>query len=184
MLAGTLFGLKLLYIAATAAVLPMTQGALYVSTARVRIEAVLDAVKLSPDQLLIDLGCGDARVLRIACRRYGVRAVGYEINLLAFFKAVFLCLFYRRIRLKLANFWRADISNADVIFCYLYPDVLERLGAKLSKELKPGATVVSGNFPLPGWTPNEIISCVQPLYNSPFYIYRNFRSNASGVQQG
>jgi hypothetical protein len=183
LLAGSLFGLKLLYIAATAAVLPMTQGALYVSTARVRIEAVFDAVKLSPDQLLIDLGCGDARVLRSACRRYGVRAVGYEINLLAFLKAVFLCLFYPGIRLKLADFWQADISKADVIFCYLYPDVLERLRAKLAEELKPGATVVSGNFPLPGWTPDDVISCEQPLYNSPLYIYRTFRSKGPGSRQ-
>ena len=176
LLAGTLFGLKILYIATTAAVLPMTQGALYVSTARVRIEAVLDAVHMSADQLLIDLGCGDGRVLRRACRRYGVRAIGYEINLLAYLKAIFLSLFHPKICLKLSDFWRADLSRADVIFCYLYPDVLKRLSAKLHKELKPGATVISGNFPLPGWTPIDVITCEQPLYNSPVYIYRNIQT--------
>jgi hypothetical protein len=183
MLAGTLFGLKILYIAATTAVLPMTQGALYVSTARVRIAAVLDAIELSPDQQLIDLGCGDARVLRSACRRYGMRAVGYEINLLAYLKAVALCLFYPGIQVKLRDFWQADISEADVVFCYLYPDVLERLRLKLGRELRPGATVISGNFPLPGWIPNEVISCEEPLYNSPFYIYRNFHNQVSGGGQ-
>jgi hypothetical protein len=161
----------------------MTQGALYVSTARVRIETVLDAVKLSPGQQLIDLGCGDARVLRSACRRYGVRAVGYEINLLAYLKAVTLCVFYPGIQLKLRDFWRADISEADVVFCYLYPDVLERLRRKLDRELKPGATVISGNFPLPGWKPNRVISCDQPLYDSPFYIYHNFHDEAAGDGQ-
>ena len=174
--AGTLFGLKILYIATTAAVLPMTQGALYVSTARVRIQAFLDAVNMSADQLLIDLGCGDARVLRSACRRYGVRAIGYEINLLAYLKAYLLSLFHPKIRLKLSDFWRADISRADVVFCYLYPDVLKRLSVKLRKELKPGANVISGNFPLPGWTPIKVITCQRPLYNSPLYIYRNTRT--------
>ena len=173
LLAGTLFGLKILYIATTTAVLPVTQGALYVSTARVRIEALLDAVNMSADQLFVDLGCGDGRVLRGANKRYGVRAVGYEINLLAYLKAMGLSLFKPRIRLKLRNFWRADISKADVVYCYLYPDVLDRLKVKLRNELKAGATVISGNFPLPGWTPSEVITSDHPLYNSPLYIYRD-----------
>ena len=182
--AGTLFGLKILYIAATTAVLPVTQGALYVSTARVRIEAFLDAVNMSADQLFIDLGCGDGRVLRCANKRYGVRAVGYEINLLACLKAMGLSLFKPRIRLKIRNFWRADISEADVIYCYLYPDVLDRLSLKLRNELKSGGTVISGNFPLPGWTPTEVITCNQSLYNSPLYIYRDIETDqqSSGIK--
>ena len=171
--AGILFGLKILYAATTAAVLPVTQGAVYVSTARVRLAAFMDAVGMSEDQLLLDLGCGDGRVLRCAHKRFGVRAVGYEINPLAYLKAAVLCLPYPRIRLNLQNFWQADLSEADVVFCYLYPDVLKRLSDKLAAELKPGATVASGNFPLPGWTPSEIVTCSRPLYNSPIYIYRN-----------
>ena len=177
LMAGAMFGLKILYIAATTAVLPMTQGALYVSTTRVRIEAFLDAVIMTADQLFVDLGCGDGRVLRCANKRYGVRAIGYEINLLAYIKARCLSLLHPQIRLKLRNFWQADISNADVIFCYLYPDVLDRLSEKLCKELKTGATVISGNFPLPGWTPSEVITCDQALYNSPLYIYRDKKTN-------
>lgn len=170
--AGALFGLKILYIATTAAALPVTQGALYVSTARVRINVFLSAVHMTPDQTLVDLGCGDGRVLRGACKRYGVRAVGYEINLLAYLKARCLCLFTPGIRLVLRNFWHADISQADVVYCYLYPDVLKRMALKLGTELKPGAVVVSGNFPLPGWRPSEVVAGARPLYNSPLYIYR------------
>ena len=177
--AGVLFGLKIIYIVATAAALPVTQGALYVSTARVRINAFLNAVKMTPDQLLVDLGCGDGRVLRSANRRYGLSAIGYEINLLAYLKARCLCVFRPNIRLVLKNFWQADISGADVVYCYLYPDVLKRLAAKLSAELKPGAIVVSGNFPLPGWVPSEVLTCSRSLYNSPVYIYHHIHTNAS-----
>jgi SAM-dependent methyltransferase len=176
--AGIVFGLKILYIATTAAALPVTQGALYVSTARARIHTFLDAVRMTPEQNLVDLGCGDGRVLRYANKRYGVRAVGYEINLLAYLKARCLCLFKPGIRIALKNFWQADISEADVIFCYLYPDVLKRLALKLSQELKPGAVVVCGNFSLPGWSPSEVLRCARPVYNSPLYIYRNTRPNA------
>lgn len=181
---GALFGLKILYIATTAAALPVTQGALYVSTARVRIKAFLSAVSMTPDQILVDLGCGDGRVLRQANKRYGLHAIGYEINLLAYLKARSLCLFKPGIRLVLKNFWQADISQADVVYCYLYPDVLKRLALKLSTELKPGAVVVSGNFPLPGWRPSEVLTIARPLYNSPLYIYRNIESTQQRTIKG
>jgi hypothetical protein len=45
-LTGVFFGLKLAYVICTAVVLPATQGALYVSTSRVRISAFLDAVAM------------------------------------------------------------------------------------------------------------------------------------------
>lgn len=171
--AGALFGLKLFYIAATAAVLPLTRGALYVSTARVRIDAFLASVHMSAGELLVDLGCGDGRVLRRANERYGVRGIGYELNLMAYLKARLLCRRYPAIRLRMANFWRADVSCADVVYCYLYPDVLRPLALKLKQELKPGAVVATGNFPLPGWRPIEVVRCGRGLYGSPIYIYRN-----------
>jgi hypothetical protein len=71
-LAGGLFALKIVYVLGIALVLPFTQGALYVSTSRVKIAAFIDAVPMSADQTLVDLGCGDGRVLREAQRRYGV----------------------------------------------------------------------------------------------------------------
>jgi cyclopropane fatty-acyl-phospholipid synthase-like methyltransferase len=41
-------------------------------------------------RLLVDTGCGDGRVLRQVFTRYGVRAVGYELNLLAYVKVKLL----------------------------------------------------------------------------------------------
>lgn len=74
-------------------------------------------------------------------------------------------------------------TTADVVYCYLYPDVLKRLAVKLRTELKPGAMVVSGNFPLPGWRPSEVLTCARPLYNSPLYIYRKIHTTPQGQQQ-
>ncbi|MGD8991497.1 MAG: class I SAM-dependent methyltransferase, partial [Desulfobacterales bacterium] len=86
-LAGGLFILKIIYALSIALVLPTTQGALYVSTSRAKISAFINAVPMTSDHKLVDLGCGDGRVLREAQKRYGVRAVGYEINPLAYLKA-------------------------------------------------------------------------------------------------
>ncbi len=169
---GLLFAIKVLYGLSIALVLPVTRGALYVSTARVRIAAFLDVLTPSPGQLLVDLGCGDGRVLRSACRRYPIRAEGYELNLLAYAKARLLSAGQAAVTIYLENFWKADLSAADIVFCYLFPDVMLPLAHKLREELKPGAMVVSCNFPLPGFQPDRVLRPGGNLTNDPIFIYR------------
>ena len=65
-LAGSLFALKMTYVLCTALALPATQGALYVNTTKTRIAAFIEAVPMEKGQILVDLGCGDGRVLRRA----------------------------------------------------------------------------------------------------------------------
>ena len=170
-LAGGLFVLKILYVLSIALVLPVTQGALYVSTSRAKISAFINAVPMTADQMLVDLGCGDGRVLRKAQRRYGVRTVGYEINPLAYLKARILSFGSKKIKIRRQNFWDADLSDADVVFCYLYPDVMKRLATKLVAGLKPGTVLVSSNFSLPGFVPSKILKLEHSLHNDPIFIY-------------
>ena len=171
-LAGGLFALKIIYALSIALVLPITQGALYVSTSRAKIAAFMAAVPMKADQVLVDLGCGDGRVLREARKHYGIRAVGYEINPLAYLKARIFSFGSNKIKIRRQNFWEADLSDADVVFCYLYPDVMNRLATKLVDSLKPGAVVVSSNFSLPGLVPSKILKLESSLYNDPIYVYQ------------
>ncbi|MDJ0720919.1 MAG: hypothetical protein QNJ04_04780 [Desulfobacterales bacterium] len=171
-IAGLLFAVKVLYGVSIALVLPLTQGALYVSTARTRVAAMLEAVAPEPGQVLVDLGCGDGRVLRCASRRYHVYAQGYELNPLAYLKARLMSLGYADVAIHRRNFWKADLSSADVVCCYLFPDVMSRLAGKLHDELKAGATVVSFNFPLPGFDPDRVLRPGGQRTNDPVYIYR------------
>lgn len=170
--AGVLFVLKMAYVASVALALPVTQGALYVSTSAARIGRFLDAVPMAPGQLLVDLGCGDGRVLRFAVDRYAVRAVGYELNLLAYLRARLCCLGRKDVRVVLGNFWEADLGRADVVFCYLFPDIMKRLADKVRREIRPGAVVVSCNFPIPGLSPQQVLRPEGALNRDPIYIYR------------
>ena len=170
-LAGGLFALKIVYVLGIALVLPFTQGALYVSTSRAKIAAFIDAVPMRTDQTLVDLGCGDGRVLREAQKRYGVHTIGYEINPVAYLKARLFSFGPDNIKIRRENFWQADLSGADVVFCYLYPDVMKKLAAKLAADLKPGAVVVSSNFSLPGFIPNRVLRLESGRHNDPIYIY-------------
>ena len=171
-LASVLFIIKVIYILSTTAALPVTQGALFVSTTKKRIEAFLDQVPMEKGGLLTDLGCGDGRVLRMAARRYGVNAVGYELNPMAYIKARMYSLFSRGVHIRFANFYEADISKADVVFCYLFPDVMQKISDKVKSELKPGAVFVSCNFPLPGLAAEKTIRPRGSLHSDPIYIYK------------
>ena len=169
---GAVFAVKLLYTLSVALALPVTRGALYVSTSRRRVEIFAKAVAMQPGQVMMDLGCGDGRVLRCIHRRYGVKAVGYERNPLAYINARLLCLGRRGITVRFRDFRKADLSGADVVFCYLFPDALQDLADKLDAELKPGATVVSANFALPKWRPERILRSDRSLREDPLYVYR------------
>jgi SAM-dependent methyltransferase len=169
---GGLIVVKMLHALAVISVFSVTQGAMFTSTARVKIRTVLDAVPMEPSDLFVDLGCGDGRALRETQRRYGVRCLGFEINPLAYVLARVLCLGSGNIRILWRNFWKADLRDADVVFCYLFPDVMKRLAGKLESELRPGARVVSCNFPLPGWKPLQVLHAASTLHNDPIYIYR------------
>jgi SAM-dependent methyltransferase len=171
-LTGVLFGVKMLYALSVALALPFTRGALYVSTSRKRIEAFADALNMKSGQVLIDLGCGDGRVLRCIRRRFGAKVIGYELNLLAYLKARLMCLGRRGITIRFRDFRKADLSDADVVFCYLFPDVLPDLALKLGRELKPGAVVVSANFAIPGWRSQQVLRSGHGRQGDPLYFYR------------
>jgi len=163
--------LKILHALAIVVVHPVTQGAMFTSTARVKIRKALDAVPMKPGELLVDIGCGDGRVLRLARKRYGVRCLGFEINPIAFTKAKLLTMGRKGIEVHCRNFWKADLGKADIVSCYLFPDVMRRLGEKLEKELAAGARVISFNFPIPGWKHQAVLRAASKLNNDPIYIY-------------
>ncbi len=157
--------LKLCYALSTVFVLRKTKGALFVSTSRAKIRAILEAVPMGPETKLVDLGCGDGRFLRAAYKKYGVCGVGFEINPWAYFLARCWNFLARiPVKIKRKNFLEEDLSPYDFIFCYLFPDLLLELAPKLEREARPGTIIVSANFPLPGWRPYLTLKVEDPLY--------------------
>ncbi len=126
---------------------------------------------LQPDHV-VDLGCGDGRVLRQAWKNYKVKAIGFEVNLMAYLKAQVLSIGLKQVKIKRKSFWSQNLARADVIFCYLYPDVMRKLSTKLKTELKPGTLVVSCNFSVPGFKPLRVLRPKGSLHSDPLYIYR------------
>jgi len=171
-LIGSLAVLKLLLAISIISVLPVTQGAMFHPSARIRVKAFLDHVPMTGKELLVDIGCGDGRVLREARRRYGVQALGIEVNPLIYLLARIRNMGVKGVRVQRRNFWKMNLGNADVVFCYLFPDVMTNLAEKLAAELRPGTRVISCNFPLPGWNHTAVVRPDSSLHGDPIYFYR------------
>jgi SAM-dependent methyltransferase len=114
---------------------------------------MLTLAEVGPGDLVYDLGCGDGRMVVTAARRYGARAVGIEIDPLryAWCQALITVLGLRdRVRIVYGDFFSQDLSDADVVTCYLLQSTNNRLEGKLNQELRPGTRVVSNTFTFPG----------------------------------
>jgi len=130
-------------------------GPPWVPTRTKDIDELLDDARLAPGQSFIELGCGDGRLLA-AARRRGAQATGYEINPVMWLVATVRNLrYYPRVRVRLGNFWRRDLSGADVVMAFLVPRFMRRLEMKAKAEIKPGARLVSYIYALPAKRPKH-----------------------------
>jgi SAM-dependent methyltransferase len=132
---------------------------------------VLALAALRPDERFLDLGCGDGRVLEAALRA-GAIATGIEIQPeLARAAERRLGPWGDRVRIREQSFHAADL-DADVVFAFLSPSVLQRLSPRLDR-LAPGTRIVTAWFPIPDWSVT--------LRRGNCHLYRLPREPASPV---
>jgi len=136
---------------------PAFYGLPSVPTKPDRIRKALKLVNLQPDEILYDLGAGDGRVLLIAAREFGARAVGIEVGpiqcTLIWLRAV-ASGFGDKIQIQWKNFLKADLSTGDVVFVYATSKEVRRLASYLEKQMKPGSRVVTISADFPEWEPS------------------------------
>ena len=155
------------------------KDSVWVPTSPALVEKMLDMAKVTKDDFLIDLGCGDGRMVIAAAKR-GARALCVEFNpemvklgrQLAAEAGV-----TDRTTFVEGDMFEADISKATVLALFLMPDNLRRLEPKF-RALRPGTRIVVNTFGVPEWTPTatetltgECTSwCTAMLYQIPASI--------------
>jgi ribosomal protein L11 methylase PrmA len=104
--------------------------------------------------LIYDLGSGDGRVAVAAAKKYGVRAVAFEIDP----GLVKLARENARkervehlVEIRQQDFLTADLSPASVVTLYLSYDGNLAVRPQIMSQLKPGARVVSYTFDMGDW---------------------------------
>jgi SAM-dependent methyltransferase len=144
-------GLTVLWIAWN-----FTLDALWQPTDRVTVQRILFLAKLQVGEHLVDLGCGDGRIVIAAARAYDVRATGVEIDPFRVLLGrlwIFFAGLGNRARIVRRNMYTFDLSGVDVVILFLSATANFKLQTKLKRELRPGARVVSYYHPMWGWTP-------------------------------
>jgi hypothetical protein len=129
------------------------------------VDAMLDLAKVGPNDYLIDLGSGDGRIVIAAAKRFGTHGFGVEIDGALVGEAQRAAhrqgvgdrtAFYAR------NLFITDIAKASVLTMYLLPQINLRLRPRLLAELKPGTRVVSHDFDMGSWKPDDRITVPVP----------------------
>jgi SAM-dependent methyltransferase len=122
-----------------------------------RIRKALRLADLKAGEVLYDLGAGDGRVLLIAAQEFGAQAVGLEIGpvqVALVWVRIWLSGLGRRVAVGWRDFYRADLSRADVVFIYATLQELMKLAPHLQKTLRAGTRLVSIAADVPVWEPS------------------------------
>jgi len=123
-------------------------------------DAMLKLAQVTADDVVYDLGSGDGRIVILAAQKYGARGVGIEIDhgLVEVSRQIARDgEVDHRVTFIEGDLFTADISAATVVTLYLSTSVNRRLEPKLKHELRPGARIVSHQFPIGDWTPSQTI---------------------------
>ncbi|MFX0006397.1 MAG: SAM-dependent methyltransferase [Promethearchaeota archaeon] len=127
----------------------MLKGAPWIPTQMKKVLQMLSLAEIQSEEILYDLGCGDGRFIIKAARRFGAKAVGIELNLFLYLwcqLAITILGLRRKVKIQYGNFFKHDLSDADVVICYLLPETNDKLEDKLLRELKPTARIISNSF--------------------------------------
>jgi SAM-dependent methyltransferase len=125
------------------------KGAPWFPTRMDKVKKMLNLAAIQPGEVVYDLGCGDGRFIITAARKFGAKAVGIEVDFFLFLWCQFLITVLglrKKIKVIYGDLFKKDLSNADVVVCFLWPSTNKKLQEKLIKELKSTARVISNKF--------------------------------------
>ena len=131
----------------------------FVPTPHDVVEKMLELAGVTKKDLVYDLGCGDGRIVVAAARKYGCRAVGFDIDprrIKESAENVAKNKVGHLVKIEERNIFDVDLSRANVVTMYLLPDVNAKLIPQLRK-LKPGSRIVSHSFALKGIEPDKVV---------------------------
>lgn len=144
------------------------RGAPYVPTKQRVIERLFEDFQFGSNDLLVDLGSGDGRVLLAAANR-GIKSIGYELNpLLVAYSRWRTARYHQSTTIVAGDFWRSSLPReTTVVFVFLAGPFMDRLDKKLTqdaKQLGRNVTLISYGVPMNQKTPLRT--------TANFYIYR------------
>jgi len=137
-----------------------TPDVVFVPTPNDVVDKMLELAKVQKNDLVYDLGCGDGRIVVTAAKRFGCKAVGYDIDpdrVKESLENVARNNVGHLVRIEQKDIFTLDLSEVNVVTLYLLPRLNVKLIPQLEK-LKPGSRIVSHDFRMKGVKPEKIVN--------------------------
>lgn len=131
----------------------------YIPTPQDVVDRMLEVAQVTNKDTVFDLGCGDGRIVITAAKKFGAHGVGIDIDKDRISES-------RRnardagvaslVRFEQGDVLNADVSTATVVTLYLVSSANLKLRPILTKQLQPGARIVSHAFGMGDWPPDKV----------------------------
>lgn len=155
----TVAGAATVVRAATVASEPQPSLAPYVPTPQDVVERMLAIAGVGKNDVVVDLGSGDGRLVITAAKQFGARGIGIDIDpaRVADGRAnATQAGVESRVEFREQDALQADVSQATVVTLYLLSSSNVKLRPRLLSQLKPGARIVSHQFGMGDWPPDKV----------------------------
>lgn len=142
----------------------------FISTKFEAILTILKDLKLKGDEYVYELGSGKAGFLRAVEQRFGNKnLIGIEYSFFPYILAkIQIALSGSAIKIIRKDIFKVNLKEADILYCFLSPEMMERLEKKFREECRPGTLVISYHFRLPNIEPEKVLK----ENNNNIYFYR------------
>lgn len=147
---------------------PLDANVIFLPTPPAVVDGMFDLAGVRAGDVLYDLGAGDGRIPIAAAQRFGIRAVGIEINprMVEIARAnVRRAGVERLVEIRQGDALEADLREASVVTLFLFRELNLELRPRLQAQLRPGARVVSHRFDMGDWMPDAQTT----VHGNPLY---------------
>jgi SAM-dependent methyltransferase len=164
----------------------------YVPTPEKVVIEMFRMAQVTPKDIVYDLGCGDGRIVITAAKVFGARGVGVDIDPVRIKESnqnARIAGVTDRVKFIKQDLFKTDISEATVVSLYLNSELNLRLRPKLFRELRPGTRIVSHEFDMDDWKPDNMgtVGNVKlyykpnPLVKDTNYYYWVIPADVAGI---
>ncbi len=136
-------------------------------------DRIAELAHLKPGVFFYDLGSGTGDMLFYLSKKYNINCVGIEISPLLYLYSKIKSLFYEKVEICYGNFFKYDLSKADIVYVFLYPKIYDKLKEKFNNELKNNSKIILACWPFKESGPIRISKrehrVTYYLYKKPLY---------------
>jgi len=150
---------------------------IYVPTPQEVVEKMLDMAKVTKSDFVVDLGCGDGRIVATAAKKYGAKGLGVDFDeerikdskeTLKKFGVENLVELRQGDALKVPA---KDLNKTTVVMLYMLDEFMGKLEDIAKKDLPKGARIVSHDFRFPNWEADQTVEFAGPDRTHTLYMY-------------